>query len=68
MIIGRIVSSIVVWVLATFFMAKLPIPIVFITGAITQGLPGIIIRIVFIPVVVFALQKSNLIKREGVQA
>lgn len=66
MIVGRIVSSVVVWVLATFFMAKLPNPIVFITGGITQGIPGIIIQIVFIPGIVLALQKSNLIKREGI--
>ncbi len=66
MIIGRIVSSIVVWVLVTFFMAKLPNPIVFIAGAILQGLPGIIIQIVLIPGIVLALQKSNLIKREGI--
>ncbi|AOT70344.1 ECF transporter S component [Geosporobacter ferrireducens] len=66
MLVGRIISSIVVWVLATFFMAKLPSPIVFITGAIAQGIPGIIIQIVFIPAIVFALEKSNLIKREGI--
>lgn len=66
MVVGRIVSSLVVWALATFFMAKLPNPIVFITGGITQGIPGIIIQIVFIPGIVLALQKSNLIKREGI--
>lgn len=65
MIAGRIVSSIVVWVLATFFMAKLPNPIVFITGAITQGIPGIIIQIIFIPAIIFSLNKSRLIVREG---
>ena len=66
MLVGRIVSSLVVWVLATFFMAKLPNPIVFVTGGITKGMPGIIIQLVFIPAIVFALQKSKLIKREGI--
>ena len=68
MIAGRIISSLVVWGLAAFFMAKLPNPIVFITGGITQGIPGIIIQIVFIPAIVFALEKSNLIKGEGIRA
>lgn len=66
MIAGRIASSVVVWVLATFFMAKLPNPVIFITGGITQGIPGIIIQIIFIPGIVLALEKSNLIKREGI--
>lgn len=66
MIIGRVVSSIAVWVLATFFMAKLPNPFLFIIGGITQGIPGIIIQIVFIPGIILALQKNNLIKKGGI--
>lgn len=65
MIAGRIVSAVVVWVLATFFVTKLPGPIVFITGAIAQGIPGIIIQIIFIPAIIFSLNKSRLIVREG---
>lgn len=65
MIAGRIMASIVVWVLATFFVTKLPGPIVFITGAIAQGIPGIIIQIIFIPAIIFSLNKSRLILREG---
>lgn len=65
MIAGRIMSSIVVWALASFFMAKLPGPLVFITGAIAQGIPGIVIQILFVPAIVFVLQKNNFIKREG---
>ncbi|MGB7605578.1 MAG: ECF transporter S component [Lutisporaceae bacterium] len=65
MIVGRIVSSVVVWVLATFFMAKLPNPFVFIIVGITQGIPGIILQIVFIPGIILALQKNNLIVRNG---
>lgn len=65
MIVGRIVSGIAVWVLATFFMAKLPGPILFITGSITKSIPGIIIQLVFIPALILVLNKSNLITREG---
>lgn len=63
MIIGRIVAGIAVWVLASFFMAKLPGPVLFITGAITKGIPGIIIQVVFIPAVVILLERNNFINR-----
>jgi hypothetical protein len=65
MIAGRIVSSVIVWVLATFFTAKLPGPITFITGGVVSGIPGIIIQIVFIPAIVLVLSKNNFIKREA---
>ncbi|MCX7842167.1 MAG: ECF transporter S component [Clostridia bacterium] len=66
MVIGRIVSALVVWVLATFFMAKLPSPFIFITGAVTQGVPGIIIQLVFIPAIIIVLAKNKLIQSEAV--
>lgn len=65
MILGRIVSGMAVWVLATFFAAKLPGPITFIAGSITGSIPGIIIQIAFIPALIMVLGKNNLIKREG---
>lgn len=61
MIAGRIVSAFVVWILASFFMAKLPSPIVFITGGIAQGIPGLLIQLVLIPVIVYSLKKVRLI-------
>lgn len=65
MIAGRIVSGIVVWILAAFFTAKLPGPAAFITGGVVSGIPGIIIQIVFIPAIIMILGKNNLIKREA---
>lgn len=65
MIIGRIIAGISVWVLATIFLAKLPSPIIFLSGSIAKSIPGIIIQIIFIPIIIIALHKSNLIKREG---
>lgn len=59
MVCGRIMSGIVVWALATFFMAKLPSPMIFITGAVTKGIPGIVIQLIFIPVIVMAVNKNN---------
>lgn len=65
MIAGRIISAIVVWVLAAFFMAKLPGPIPFVVGGVAGGIPGIIIQIIFIPAIILVLNKNNLIKREA---
>lgn len=59
MVCGRIMAGAVVWVLATFFAAKLPSPIIFISGAVTTGIPGIIIQLIFIPVLVMAMNKSR---------
>ena len=56
---GRVMAGITVWALATFFMAKLPSPVVFVQGAILKGIPGIIIQIIFIPAIVLAAKKFN---------
>src|SRR5690554_4903990 len=45
MISGRIVATIVVWVLTTFFVVQLPSPLVWISGVIVTGIPGIIIQL-----------------------
>lgn len=59
MVCGRIMAGCVVWVLATFFAAKLPNPIIFISSAVTTGIPGIIIQLIFIPVIVMAMNKNR---------
>lgn len=59
MICGRIMAGISVWILATFFMAKLPGPFVFITGAMVKGIPGIAIQLLFIPILVLSVNKWN---------
>lgn len=60
MVCGRIVAGGVAWVLATFFAAKLPNPIVFISGAVTTGIPGIIIQLIFIPTLIMAMNKNKI--------
>lgn len=60
MICGRLVSGFVVWILGTFFAAQLPGPILFIKGAIVKGIPGIIIQLILIPIIIMAIEKSNL--------
>lgn len=59
MMIGRIMAGLAVWILATFFMAKLPGPLVFVTGAVIKGLPGIVIQLIFIPIIVLSVQRWN---------
>lgn len=61
MIIGRITAMAAVWVLVNYTTAKLPNPLVFITGAITAGIPGIVIQLLLIPPIVILLRKRNLI-------
>lgn len=65
MIMGRLAAAAAVWVLTSFFTAALPGPVVFVAGAVVQGIPGILIQLVFIPAIVYALEKSRLIEKEG---
>lgn len=50
-----------VWALVNYTTAKLPNPFIFITGAITQGIPGIVIQLLLIPPIVLLLRKRKLI-------
>jgi len=61
MVLGRIAAMGAVWVLVNYTTAKLPNPWVFITGAITAGIPGIFIQLILIPPIVIMLRKRNLI-------
>ncbi|WP_312938956.1 ECF transporter S component [Oscillibacter sp.] len=67
MIAGRIVAGFAVWVLATFFAASLPGPIIFIAGTVTNAIPGIAIQLVFIPALVVILNRYNLVQRDGIR-
>lgn len=59
MILGRLAAGLMVFILTSFFAAKLPSPYVFMTGAVVRGIPGIIIQLIFIPIIVLAIEKSN---------
>lgn len=63
MICGRIASGMMVWILATFFMVGLPSPFLFIKGAVVTGIPGILIQLVFIPLVVIGVNKHTAVHR-----
>ena len=62
MICGRMMAGVAVWVLATFFMAKLPSPMIFISGAVIKGIPGILVQLIFIPIIVMTVKKKNLFR------
>ena len=65
MVLGRIAAGFMVYLLSAFFVTKLPSAIVFITAAVTKGIPGIALQLLMIPIIVFAVNKSNLTVFEG---
>lgn len=60
MIAGRIMAGLVVFILATFFAVEMD-PMVFVIGAITTGLPGIVIQIILIPTLIHSIVKYTTI-------
>jgi hypothetical protein len=60
MVVGRLMAGITVFVLAAFFGVKLD-PMTFIKGGIITGLPGIIIQLVFIPILMHSIVRYTTI-------
>jgi hypothetical protein len=60
MIAGRIAAGITVGILVRFVGIKFAPPLVYISGAVTGGLPGILIQLIFIPALLAAVKKANL--------
>lgn len=60
MLAGRLMAAFVVFILATFFALPRD-PMVFIIGAITGGLPGIIIQIILVPSLIHSIVKYTTI-------
>lgn len=60
MIAGRIMSGVVVFVLAAFFAIEMD-PMIFIIGGVTTGLPGIIIQLVLIPTLIYSIVRYTTI-------
>jgi hypothetical protein len=65
MITGRIAAGFMVYLLSAFFVTKLPSAFVFITAAVTKGIPGILLQLLIVPIIVIAVNKSNLSVFEG---
>lgn len=60
MVFGRVASGVAVWALLRFFSVQLPAPAVWIASAVSTGVPGIVVQLVFIPPIVYLLKKSNI--------
>lgn len=64
-LIAAMVAGRLVWGAARYLLAGLEhsafIPALFLAGAVTTALPGILLHIVLIPVLVMAMQKARLI-------
>lgn len=58
MIVGRLALSLSVFTLQPLLGLKLS-PLGYITGALTQGLPGIILQLIFIPIVVLSIERAG---------
>lgn len=53
------------WGLAVGFISPLLRSAMFVAGAVTTAIPGIIIQIILIPLIIMALQKNKMIPIEG---
>ena len=64
-LIGAMIGGRLVWGAARYLLAGLEhsafTPALFLAGAVTTALPGILLHIVLIPVLVMAMQKARLI-------
>lgn len=62
MVTGRMVAGAMVWLLGSFFAPNLPGPMIFLSGSILTGIPGILIQLIFIPSVVgvMSLRKKEI--------
>lgn len=60
MLAGRVMAGLVVFILATFFAMQAD-PMVFVIGAVSTGLPGIIIQIILIPSLIYSIVKYTTI-------
>lgn len=58
MLVGRLAAVLVVAGMAAMFAVKIQ-PLPFIVGAISTGLPGIVIQLLFIPLIVKKLEAVN---------
>lgn len=59
MVAGRLVWGLVRYILAGLTDSQFPFS-VFIAGALTEAIPGILIQLIFIPIILIAMKKSKL--------
>lgn len=59
MVVGRLALALTVFSLQPLLGLKLS-PQTYMVGALVNGLPGIIIQLIFIPIIVFSIERSGL--------
>lgn len=59
MIAGRLALALTVFTLQPLLGLKLS-PYAYLVGAITQGVPGIIIQLIFIPIIVISVERAGI--------
>lgn len=65
MVAGRIAAGATVWILGSFFAPNLPGPLVFLSGSVITGIPGILVQLIFIPAVAGVMALRNKEVGEG---
>tara|TARA_Y100001933_G_C18894031_1_gene519549 strand:+ start:189 stop:722 length:534 start_codon:yes stop_codon:yes gene_type:complete len=63
MVVGRMGAGVVVAVLASGFGLKMA-PSIYLQGAVANGLPGIVLQLIFIPPLIKAVQRAGFITHE----
>lgn len=63
MILGRMVNAYVLYIMASFFVMKVPLPLSVLASA-AKGIPGIIIQLLLVPGIVILLIESQERHRE----
>jgi niacin transporter len=58
MIVGRIMSALTVFTLQPLLGLKIS-PLAYSIGLVTGGLPGIIIQLIFIPIIIFSVERAG---------
>lgn len=58
MAMGRIASGITVFILQPLLGFKIA-PVPYVIGSVTTGLPGIIIQLIFIPIIVLSVERAG---------
>ncbi len=63
LILGRIIAGLFIYILSSLFIIELS-PVIFITGAVMTGIPGIVIQLILVPVLVHSINRYTTINME----
>ncbi len=59
LLLGRMTAGLVVFGLTKLFAVQLPPPALYLQGAVVAGLPGIALQLVFIPLLILAVERRQ---------